>query len=689
MQATLLLLATALAQPQTVTFTHTCDKAEVVLEALGKELGVEMKPSGSVHDDYFLVRFEGVPVQEALEKIATTLNATWSEKSGVRYLGRTRQQEIEDARAGQSYVGEEIKKWVKEREPKQEYTLEYAEGLLKQAIPLVNNPDGNQHEALRSLSDQSPLSRLITRIVGEIDIDELASIQMGESVQYATQPNASQRPLPQGDALKLFEQENATHRAALDKTGSIEQLGTYMMWSSLTAPYRFQNVETGRVKLTFVRDIGSIEIRLSVGRVSENQSIRITRPEGQGVPAELTNSTDEIQWPDINQQIVQVLQPMMTGRGGSIGVPEQLQEFFSDPVNNEFLSELGSSWIIDTAKKKNLNVVALLSDDAGFIGMIAAAQQIKEGQLWAMLPSLEASYDFTLKDGWLTFAPNRRAEVRAIRIDRELLKQAIALHKREQRVSIDSVAMLFSASDHELHSMIATLMGGLANNDAGMMVLGQTLNADTLRLYNQLSDTLKSQARQGGAVVNLPLSNKKFNYYASKIVFGDRSQLQPEARKKIWPDNDGYANLGPEGDTFDKLGDGFPRGSSVRFIVLERDLIFPQPIRQDSRPNGLTPEAFASRMVSSEFSPDQQRYLNFDRVFVSSAQRLVVEFNFPGLGYVYADAKIDRLPKQFDYKPLADLPPAMKQEVDEAIKNRREMYKNTRIENGRVIPPQD
>lgn len=55
------LLFIAVASP-TLTFTHTCAKSNVVLEALGKELGVQIKPGGSVRDDYFLVRFVDVPV---------------------------------------------------------------------------------------------------------------------------------------------------------------------------------------------------------------------------------------------------------------------------------------------------------------------------------------------------------------------------------------------------------------------------------------------------------------------------------------------------------------------------------------------------------------------------------------------------------------------------------------------------
>ena len=64
------------AQPQTVSFSHRCDSATNVLAALSQEMGVDLRPSGAVIDDIFLLHFNDVPVSEVLEKIADGLNAT-------------------------------------------------------------------------------------------------------------------------------------------------------------------------------------------------------------------------------------------------------------------------------------------------------------------------------------------------------------------------------------------------------------------------------------------------------------------------------------------------------------------------------------------------------------------------------------------------------------------------------------
>lgn len=66
-----------LAQTKTVTFSHPCASSAVVLEALGKQLGVQMKPSGSVMKDFFAVRFTDRSADEIKRLIAETLSAEW------------------------------------------------------------------------------------------------------------------------------------------------------------------------------------------------------------------------------------------------------------------------------------------------------------------------------------------------------------------------------------------------------------------------------------------------------------------------------------------------------------------------------------------------------------------------------------------------------------------------------------
>src|SRR5690349_21213682 len=165
------ILAITIAKPQTVTFSHPCANAAVVLEALGKELGITIKPLASVNQDYFLVSFTDVPQEDAFAKIASTLNATWEDREGVKYLTRTHAQELEEERQEREIDVKVISDWLAKRQIKEEYTANYAKKLIEQVLPLMDassQSGGENYQQLMSFSADSPLERLLTRLLHEI-----------------------------------------------------------------------------------------------------------------------------------------------------------------------------------------------------------------------------------------------------------------------------------------------------------------------------------------------------------------------------------------------------------------------------------------------------------------------------------------------------------------------------------------
>ena len=107
-----IIFGAVLAQERTVTFTHPCAHSSVVLEAFGREIGETIKPGRSVNKDYFLVRFDGMPVEDAKAAIAKTLKAKWEMKDGTLYLTRTRAMENQE-RSEQGELLKEVieKEW--------------------------------------------------------------------------------------------------------------------------------------------------------------------------------------------------------------------------------------------------------------------------------------------------------------------------------------------------------------------------------------------------------------------------------------------------------------------------------------------------------------------------------------------------------------------------------------------------
>ena len=113
---TTLVLAALIGQEPTLTFTHRCARAGVVVAGLAEKLGRKMQVSGSVKDDYFLVRFDNTPVDAALGRIAKTLNATWTKSGDTEFLTRTTAQEKAEQREEQAAASAELGKYAETHE---------------------------------------------------------------------------------------------------------------------------------------------------------------------------------------------------------------------------------------------------------------------------------------------------------------------------------------------------------------------------------------------------------------------------------------------------------------------------------------------------------------------------------------------------------------------------------------------
>ena len=285
------------AQPQTVTFTHPCAHSSVVLEALGQELNLTLKPSGSVNKDYFLLRFKDVPVKEAFNKIAVTLNATWTQKDDIYYLGRTRAQEISEKKAAVAENAALIENWLAERDVEGEYTVDRAKKLLADLALLVESGAANDPErygSLSALGDHAPLARCLYRLMRTIGVANLADVPKGEDVQYVLNPNASQRQLPRGNALRLFEQENALHKSVLEESGILDRLEGNAYYSPLTAPYWRSPVKREPTMLSVLRNEGTFQIWLRIGGVGRYTTyVSVRQSAGAKLPDELTKQAGE------------------------------------------------------------------------------------------------------------------------------------------------------------------------------------------------------------------------------------------------------------------------------------------------------------------------------------------------------------------------------------------------------------
>ena len=181
--------------PQTVTFTHPCANSSVVLEALGKELGLTLKPSGSVNKDYFLVRFDDVPVQRALDLVAETLNARWTKKDGTYYLQRTSAHIAEEKGKRAELLQAGVEEYLdKKARRATAWSRQRATDVLR---PLLRGDGSLDRElARKQLSTSGPCRELVDEFVRAIGAKKLSRIPEGATVIYKWSPNQGEQRIP-------------------------------------------------------------------------------------------------------------------------------------------------------------------------------------------------------------------------------------------------------------------------------------------------------------------------------------------------------------------------------------------------------------------------------------------------------------------------------------------------------------
>ncbi|MCH7905016.1 MAG: hypothetical protein IH944_10690 [Armatimonadetes bacterium] len=686
MITSILLCATVAVQPRTVTFVHPCAHSSVVLAALGEELGMKIEPSGSVNDDYFLLRFDAVPVKDALDKIAETLNATWTEKSGVRYLGRTHAQELAEEKEALMGMVRGVEKFLADNPVEGDYTPEVARDLILRSIELQSDRGNAQFNVqLRSLSTKSPGTRFLMRVLASFDPEVLASIEEGWAVRYAPNPTGGQRPLPAGGvrAYNQFLQETAIHREAIEATGALMQLPTIRDFSSLTSPYKamlgshdaaFVEFQRGRERLM-------VQLRLPGGLYySVIATVSILANEVAIPPDPALAALESKQ--EISPLLQKASELMFSWFSGSpdgllVKVPSEVQEVFSKPTENDPLTVLGSDWILQSAKELNLNVVALLPDLAAFVPLMVMQQGAETlGQYWSLTAVPDFAMRSSVSDGWLTVEPIYRSLTRKDRLSRVAIERFIESYEKIGSKSLDPVADLVGQANSQLSLMFSLALAAIGLGESSVLSgLNDYGDLDALRLYSLLPPSARKEARESGHRIAVDSLKGDASKFATRLLFGRQSIVEElRANPSATDDIFGRPMTGEGINAQDALAAGVPRGSAIIVHVFTHQAVFPKRMQDGSqyRGSGLTAGQLAGQIADAEYNsyagPDASL------LAVVEVEQLVIEFIFPDIGYVYADAKVDHVGRDTKYASLQDMDPDWKKEYDEKLKQSRKMY---------------
>jgi hypothetical protein len=114
----------------------------------------------------------------------------------------------------------------------------------------------------------------------------------------------------------------------------------------------------------------------------------------------------------------------------------------------------------------------------------------------------------------------------------------------------------------------------------------------------------------------------------------------------------------------------------VRLYVVEREVLYPRPPGPGYRPLGHTPDEYGHQRAYSESRNVGQQH-DYGYATLATADQLIVEFEFPGIGFVYRNLQHDRVPRNAEYKPIKDLPEAVRTAIETSYKATAEMIRKS------------
>lgn len=668
MVSALLLVASV---PQTVTFSHPGAHSSVVLAEFGKAVGETMRPTGSVLRDYFLVRFDKMPVADAKAAIAKALNATWTVSGGVTYLTRTKAQENEEERQLDEAFRKALEKAIQEERKndaeRKPYDVRAITELLRQVRP-DEYPEFDLPE--------DPSDRLYSRLVASMVTKDLLAAPSGK-VRYSSKPGDGAKPLPPAwrAAYEKYIEESVVWRDMLGSVFDEEDERRGWFWSygegrlDQIAEFELQ-IKEREVSLTVGfqwEDGGSSSSRGNIAYEFDTVDGLDRLLEGVDAKAETDEETRSAWRVPGNDGLVFDYWDRSPEKVDPKAIGAPLKRCIADVEKNEPLRTLVSWPFLQLAEAKGTNMVVLMPDS--LVEWVFAAPLTEQTTLQDLFQNwwlpLNAEQDTAL-GCWYLYPSDRPGE-REARTDRAAFGRLLrAVSKRGWRGLAETADFLSATRADEVAAGFANLLK-LAECEQPEPYY----SSEAFGLAEQIFATLPPAARRSawGEGIDIPI--EQWPVRAREVLAGhdfDEEALSLHIDPTTYTDPDefdsAYRNAPKMADV---LRRGLPRGTVMHVAVVGEARLWVQ--RGDYKQQ-TDVESVGWYILSGE--RDVESDTRVKGLAPGQSETVTIEIRIPGVGtYEAADAFM-YVPFESEYKTVDKLPAELRKAVEESLKLARE-----------------
>lgn len=668
--AILLLLAGLRAQQQTVTFEHPCAHSSVVLEALGKEIGRPLKASGSVNQDYFLVRFDGVPVGEAMKKIAETLNAQWTEKDGILFLGRTRIQEDQDRNETQEVEARLLQEGLSRIDLEKPYDSLTVRVAVENALKTLGGSTSEtplDSRQILAMNEMSPAARYVARLCKEIGYETIVDTGEFGVVEYVPSPGQFQRALNQGESWRLFKLETQTLLESIDPATRMEAT-KYRLETSLLAPFGDLDQDQYMFDSLRVRRMDRFVHLAYYSKASRDYDaiywIKDRKP--KGIAQELLEQEGRYEPTGVEAALVDALSKRLkSDYGASIPIDPALTQALSDPVTHEPLDIFGSGWMLGSAKRLGKSIVALLGDKTYLVSCDSMSKNIYEYRtMWRDLGVSGGGYTATNDKAWITVRPRKRDLARSERTDRVRWRELVRSIKSEN-LSIEQKAGFYALSEAPTHSRIALDLLAYQLGSARIEQFDYSTPVSTLAVFGRLSSEQQAQAAHDWVTFDVAGLTRDELRAVGGLALGGSAHISQKSYDGNLRDHFSVGGQAADTDPMKVFANGFPTGSRIRVRVDEYPMLY-----QKAQGEGGWHKRIERRVGGAILSSETPGTTYAALFTVSPSRQLVIEIVWPEMGYQTFTFAQHQQPRDAEWMAQESLPKEFQEAAKLALRPR-------------------
>ncbi len=584
-----------------ITYTAPATRLQTELDEIGKQAKMPLYASPDMARETLVIKVKDLPLSDLMAKIAEATSGSWiPEGTGYRIVidSVKRRQEANESRlASIRKVTESMKKLTEPLDKKP--TLTAANTGDSQAHGTVSVGTSGTNMLMGGGGD-SPADRALLRILKLMGPGQLASVQSGDRVVLATNPNGSQISMPSGstDAItRLVEEQRIFAQAAKknkkpdqtppDQNEAVQQIkdmfgiDTDAMTRELAGP-------PAKVLLTLSRNslFGGLDATLLL--YDTNGKVLLTGRTSIDVGGGLLNMQEIIDAtatvnkpvvkPPVNEQeipLTPLSKQMFSYRNvnrmdpGSLDVkiPDEVRAAMLIPDQRDPLSFAESEGVMALADAKKEQLVANLPDSILQISLFSTGAKLTVS---AFEERLKKSAVTTEANGFMVIRPLDPYDARLGKVDRVSLTSFIRNVHGKAFAPLDDVAQYALKNPPPAETPAATSYLMMFAPEAIQGGVGGQADWNMLRFFATLSPPQRQSLAQGRPMQLGNLTPGQISY-ATKLLFGANAHLQvqdPNAKKSELPAIFDAINMFKLPTDFrseptEAMPNGFPRGGML------------------------------------------------------------------------------------------------------------------------------